>query len=315
MITKFKYLLYTALLVVIAMIGIQFTDAIATTMLAANNNQTVYQVQSWSGAKSKQAIIVTLKKVAKANHASLALVHSYQDDSKTSYTVYQIAGTNGLTAYGKSQKISFQTTTQALGDAITGSYYIEGSKTAKTNIINQLNQLGLTGIVLPSKMFSSLVANTLNETMVMIIIGLLSLVFVVSVFEKLSRAKDYAVIQLNGISGIRLQCYDMTRAIKSIISGGAAFVLIAFLGSWLRYSAIGVRLFSVFFLLMLGIMLIVLLFFNYLSYGALNFFDLAATLKDAKPTQGIVSIGYLLEFALVAMVLLNGTSLTQTLAR
>ena len=269
--------------------------------------------KEWNKKYNKKRFFIILQKFAHSKNISLVKLRINNFNGHQSKIVYSFGNDNKDYSLYKDKSVKKLSNKKLQLEDLYGVYCTNAQNKVLGDLLSLLhshqlrvraedNSLSFNYILL-------LFLTELSSTNVVIFLGVISILFIVMVLEKLYRFKAYGIIKINGLNNWQLFMNDLKREAPLLIA--ALGLIVIFIVAWGSYSftAKGWTTFLPYLLLVLLLLFLSFFFLNALSYLVLVLLKPYAAIKGEEHSGAFLLIGYLLKIVLLALIMLNAIAL------
>ena len=261
----------------------------------------------------KKSFFIILQKFAHSKNISLVKLRINNFNGHKSKIVYSFGNDNKDYSLYKDKSVKKLSNKKLQLEDLYGVYCTNAKNEALGDLLSLLHSHQLKVRTednsLSFNYILHLLLTELSSTNVVIFLGVISILFIVMVLEKLYRFKTYGIMKINGLNNWQLFMNDLKREAPLLVA--ALGLIVIFIVAWGSYSftAKGWTTFLPYLLLVLLLLFLSFFFLNALSYLVLVLLKPYAAIKGEEHSGAFLLIGYLLKIVLLALIMLNAIAL------
>ena len=269
--------------------------------------------KEWNKKHNKKRFFVILQKFAHSKNISLVKLRINNFNGHKSKIVYSFGNDNKDYSLYKDKSVKKLSNKKLQLEDLYGVYCTNAKNEALGDLLSLLHSHRLKARTednfLSFNYILHLLLTELSSTNVVIFLGVISILFIVMVLEKLYRFKAYGIMKINGLNNWQLFMNDLKREAPLLVA--ALGLIVIFIVAWGSYSftAKGWTTFLPYLLLVLLLLFLSFFFLNALSYLVLVLLKPYAAIKGEEHSGAFLLIGYLLKIVLLALIMLNAIAL------
>ena len=269
--------------------------------------------KEWNKKHNKKSFFIILQKFAHSKNISLVKLRINNFNGHQSKIVYSFGNDNKDYSLYKDKSVKKLSNKKLQLEDLYGVYCTNAKNKVLGDLLSLLHSYQLKVRTednsLSFNYILHLLLTELSSTNVVIFLGVISILFIVMVLEKLYRFKTYGIIKINGLNNWQLFMNDLKREAPLLIA--ALGLIVIFIVVWGSYSftAKGWTTFLPYLLLVLLLLFLSFFFLNALSYLVLVLLKPYAAIKGEEHSGAFLLIGYLLKIVLLALIMLNAIAL------
>ena len=269
--------------------------------------------KEWNKKYNKKRFFVILQKFAHSKNISLVKLRINNFNGHKSKIVYSFGNDNKDYSLYKDKSVKKLSNKKLQLEDLYGVYCTNAKNEALGDLLSLLHSHQLKVRTednsLSFNYILHLFLTELSSTNVVIFLGVISILFIVMVLEKLYRFKAYGIMKINGLNNWQLFMNDLKREAPLLVASlGLIVIFIVVWGSY-SFTAKGWTTFLPYLLLVLLILFLSFFFLNALSYLVLVLLKPYAAIKGEEHSGAFLLIGYLLKIVLLALIMLNAIAL------
>ena len=269
--------------------------------------------KEWNKKYNKKRFFIILQKFAHSKNISLVKLRINNFNGHKSKIVYSFGNDNKDYSLYKDKSVKKLSNKKLQLEDLYGVYCTNAKNEALGDLLSLLHSHQLKVRTednsLSFNYILHLLLTELSSTNVVIFLGVISILFIVMVLEKLYRFKAYGIMKINGLNNWQLFMNDLKREAPLLVA--ALGLIVIFIVAWGSYSftAKGWTTFLPYLLLVLLLLFLSFFFLNVLSYLVLVLLKPYAAIKGEEHSGAFLLIGYLLKIVLLALIMLNAIAL------
>ena len=269
--------------------------------------------KEWNKKYNKKRFFIILQKFAHSKNISLVKLRINNFNGHQSKIVYSFGNDNKDYSLYKDKSFKKLSNKKLQLEDLYGVYCTNAQNKVLGDLLSLLHSHQLRVRTednsLSFNYILHLFLTELSSTNVVIFLGVISILFIVMVLEKLYRFKTYGIMKINGLNNWQLFTNDLKREAPLLIA--ALGLIVIFIVAWGSYSftAKGWTTFLPYLLLVLLLLFLSFFFLNALSYLVLVLLKPYAAIKGEEHSGAFLLIGYLLKIVLLALIMLNAIAL------
>ena len=269
--------------------------------------------KEWNKKHNKKSFFIILQKFAHSKNISLVKLRINNFNGHQSKIVYSFGNDNKDYSLYKDKSVKKLSNKKLQLEDLYGVYCTNAQNKVLGDLLSLLHSHQLRVRTednsLSFNYILHLFLTELSSTNVVIFLGVISILFIVMVLEKLYRFKTYGIMKINGLNNWQLFTNDLKREAPLLIA--ALGLIVIFIVAWGSYSftAKGWTTFLPYLLLVLLLLFLSFFFLNALSYLVLVLLKPYAAIKGEEHSGAFLLIGYLLKIVLLALIMLNAIAL------
>ena len=269
--------------------------------------------KEWNKKHNKKSFFIILQKFAHSKNISLVKLRINNFNGHQSKIVYSFGNDNKDYSLYKDKSVKKLSNKKLQLEDLYGVYCTNAQNKVLGDLLSLLHSHQLKVRTednsLSFNYILHLFLTELSSTNVVIFLGVISILFIVMVLEKLYRFKAYGIMKINGLNNWQLFMNDLKRAAPLLVA--ALGLIVIFIVAWGSYSftAKGWTTFLPYMLLVLLLLFLSFFFLNALSYLVLVLLKPYAAIKGEEHSGAFLLIGYLLKIVLLALIMLNAIAL------
>ena len=269
--------------------------------------------KEWNKKHNKKSFFIILQKFAHSKNISLVKLRINNFNGHQSKIVYSFGNDNKDYSLYKDKSVKKLSNKKLQLEDLYGVYCTNAKNEALGDLLSLLHSHQLKVRTednsLSFNYILHLLLTELSSTNVVIFLGVISILFIVMVLEKLYRFKAYGIMKINGLNNWQLFMNDLKREAPLLVA--ALGLIVIFIVAWGSYSftAKGWTTFLPYMLLVLLLLFLSFFFLNALSYLVLVLLKPYAAIKGEEHSGAFLLIGYLLKIVLLALIMLNAIAL------
>ena len=269
--------------------------------------------KEWNKKYNKKKFFIILQKFAHSKNISLVKLRINNFNGHKSKIVYSFGNDNKDYSLYKDKSVKKLSNKKLQLEDLYGVYCTNAKNEALGDLLSLLHSRRLKARTednsLSFNYILHLLLTELSSINVVIFLGVISILFIVMVLEKLYRFKAYGIMKINGLNNWQLFMNDLKREAPLLVT--ALGLIVIFIVAWGSYSftAKGWTTFLPYLLLVLLILFLSFFFLNALSYLVLVLLKPYAAIKGEEHSGAFLLIGYLLKIVLLALIMLNAIAL------
>ena len=269
--------------------------------------------KEWNKKHNKKSFFIILQKFAHSKNISLVKLRINNFNGHQSKIVYSFGNDNKDYSLYKDKSFKKLSNKKLQLEDLYGVYCTNAQNKVLGDLLSLLHSHQLRVRTednsLSFNYILHLFLTELSSTNVVIFLGVISILFIVMVLEKLYRFKTYGIMKINGLNNWQLFTNDLKREAPLLIA--ALGLIVIFIVAWGSYSftAKGWTTFLPYLLLVLLLLFLSFFFLNALSYLVLVLLKPYAAIKGEEHSGAFLLIGYLLKIVLLALIMLNAIAL------
>ena len=269
--------------------------------------------KEWNKKHNKRSFFIILQKFAHSKNISLVKLRINNFNGHQSKIVYSFGNDNKDYSLYKDKSFKKLSNKKLQLEDLYGVYCTNAQNKVLGDLLSLLHSHQLRVRTednsLSFNYILHLFLTELSSTNVVIFLGVISILFIVMVLEKLYRFKTYGIMKINGLNNWQLFMNDLKREAPLLIA--ALGLIVIFIVAWGSYSftAKGWTTFLPYLLLVLLLLFLSFFFLNALSYLVLVLLKPYAAIKGEEHSGAFLLIGYLLKIVLLALIMLNAIAL------
>lgn len=269
--------------------------------------------KEWNKKYNKKRFFIILQKFAHSKNISLVKLRINNFNGHKSKIVYSFGNDNKDYSLYKDKSVKKLSNKKLQLEDLYGVYCTNAKNEALGDLLSLLHSRRLKAQTednsLSFNYILHLLLTELSSTNVVIFLGVISILFIVMVLEKLYRFKAYGIMKINGLNNWQLFMNDLKREAPLLVASlGLIVIFIVVWGSY-SFTAKGWTTFLPYLLLVLLILFLSFFFLNALSYLVLVLLKPYAAIKGEEHSGAFLLIGYLLKIVLLALIMLNAIAL------
>ena len=269
--------------------------------------------KEWNKKYNKKRFFIILQKFAHSKNISLVKLRINNFNGHKSKIVYSFGNDNKDYSLYKDKSVKKLSNKKLQLEDLYGVYCTNAKNEALGDLLSLLHSHQLKVRTednsLSFNYILHLLLTELSSTNVVIFLGVISILFIVMVLEKLYRFKAYGIMKINGLNNWQLFMNDLKREAPLLVASlGLIVIFIVVWGSY-SFTAKGWTTFLPYLLLVLLILFLSFFFLNALSYLVLVLLKPYAAIKGEEHSGAFLLIGYLLKIVLLALIMLNAIAL------
>ena len=269
--------------------------------------------KEWNKKYNKKRFFVILQKFAHSKNISLVKLRINNFNGHKSKIVYSFGNDNKDYSLYKDKSVKKLSNKKLQLEDLYGVYCTNAQNKVLGDLLSLLHSHRLKVRTednsLSFNYILHLLLTELSSTNVVIFLGVISILFIVMVLEKLYRFKAYGIMKINGLNNWQLFMNDLKREAPLLVASlGLIVIFIVVWGSY-SFTAKGWTTFLPYLLLVLLILFLSFFFLNALSYLVLVLLKPYAAIKGEEHSGAFLLIGYLLKIVLLALIMLNAIAL------
>ena len=269
--------------------------------------------KEWNKKYNKKSFFIILQKFAHSKNISLVKLRINNFNGHQSKIVYSFGNDNKDYSLYKDKSVKKLSNKKLQLEDLYGVYCTNAQNKVLGDLLSLFHSHQLRVRTehnsLSFNYILHLFLTELSSTNVVIFLGVISILFIVMVLEKLYRFKTYGIMKINGLNNWQLFMNDLKREAPLLVA--ALGLIVIFIVAWGSYSftAKGWTTFLPYLLLALLILFLSFFFLNALSYLVLVLLKPYAAIKGEEHSGAFLLIGYLLKIVLLALIMLNAIAL------
>ena len=269
--------------------------------------------KEWNKKYNKKKFFIILQKFAHSKNISLVKLRINNFNGHKSKIVYSFGNDNKDYSLYKDKSVKKLSNKKLQLEDLYGVYCTNAKNEALGDLLSLLHSRRLKARTednsLSFNYILHLLLTELSSINVVIFLGVISILFIVMVLEKLYRFKAYGIMKINGLNNWQLFMNDLKREAPLLVTSlGLIVIFIVVWGSY-SFTAKGWTTFLPYLLLVLLILFLSFFFLNALSYLVLVLLKPYAAIKGEEHSGAFLLIGYLLKIVLLALIMLNAIAL------
>ena len=269
--------------------------------------------KEWNKKYNKKKFFIILQKFAHSKNISLVKLRINNFNGHKSKIVYSFGNDNKDYSLYKDKSVKKLSNKKLQLEDLYGVYCTNAKNEALGDLLSLLHSRRLKARTednsLSFNYILHLLLTELSSINVVIFLGVISILFIVMVLEKLYRFKAYGIMKINGLNNWQLFMNDLKREAPLLVTTlGLIVIFIVVWGSY-SFTAKGWTTFLPYLLLVLLILFLSFFFLNTLSYLVLALLKPYAAIKGEEHSGAFLLIGYLLKIVLLALIMLNAIAL------
>lgn len=269
--------------------------------------------KEWNKKYNKKRFFIILQKFAHSKNISLVKLRINNFNGHKSKIVYSFGNDNKDYSLYKDKSVKKLSNKKLQLEDLYGVYCTNAKNETLGDLLSLLHSHRLKARTednsLSFNYILHLLLTELSSTNVVIFLGVISILFIVMVLEKLYRFKAYGIMKINGLNNWQLFMNDLKREAPLLVASlGLIVIFIVVWGSY-SFTAKGWTTFLPYLLLVLLILFLSFFFLNALSYLVLVLLKPYAAIKGEEHSGAFLLIGYLLKIVLLALIMLNAIAL------
>lgn len=269
--------------------------------------------KEWNKKHNKKSFFIILQKFAHSKNISLVKLRINNFNGHQSKIVYSFGNDNKDYSLYKDKSVKKLSNKKLQLEDLYGVYCTNAQNKVLGDLLSLFHSHQLRVRTehnsLSFNYILHLFLTELSSTNVVIFLGVISILFIVMVLEKLYRFKTYGIMKINGLNNWQLFMNDLKREAPLLVA--ALGLIVIFIVAWGSYSftAKGWTTFLPYLLLVLLLLFLSFFFLNALSYLVLVLLKPYAAIKGEEHSGAFLLIGYLLKIVLLALIMLNAIAL------
>ena len=269
--------------------------------------------KEWNKKYNKKRFFIILQKFAHSKNISLVKLRINNFNGHQSKIVYSFGNDNKDYSLYKDKSVKKLSNKKLQLEDLYGVYCTNAQNKVLGDLLSLFHSHQLRVRTehnsLSFNYILHLFLTELSSTNVVIFLGVISILFIVMVLEKLYRFKTYGIMKINGLNNWQLFMNDLKREAPLLVA--ALGLIVIFIVAWGSYSftAKGWTTFLPYLLLVLLLLFLSFFFLNALSYLVLVLLKPYAAIKGEEHSGAFLLIGYLLKIVLLALIMLNAIAL------
>lgn len=269
--------------------------------------------KEWNKKHNKKSFFIILQKFAHSKNIFLVKLRINNFNGHQSKIVYSFGNDNKDYSLYKDKSVKKLSNKKLQLEDLYGVYCTNAKNKVLGDLLSLLHSHQLRVRTehnsLSFNYILHLFLTELSSTNVVIFLGVISILFIVMVLEKLYRFKAYGIMKINGLNNWQLFMNDLKREAPLLVA--ALGLIVIFIVAWGSYSftAKGWTTFLPYMLLVLLLLFLSFFFLNALSYLVLVLLKPYAAIKGEEHSGAFLLIGYLLKIVLLALIMLNAIAL------
>ena len=269
--------------------------------------------KEWNKKYNKKSFFIILQKFAHSKNISLVKLRINNFNGHQSKIIYSFGNDNKDYSLYKDKSVKKLSNKKLQLEDLYGVYCTNAKNEALGDLLSLLHSYQLKVRTednsLSFNYILHLLLTELSSTNVVIFLGVISILFIVMVLEKLYRFKAYGIMKINGLNNWQLFMNDLKREAPLLVTTlGLIVIFIVVWGSY-SFTAKGWTTFLPYLLLVLLILFLSFFLLNALSYLVLALLKPYAAIKGEEHSRAFLLIGYLLKIVLLALIMLNAIAL------
>ncbi|TLQ50630.1 hypothetical protein FEZ34_08505 [Lacticaseibacillus casei] len=314
MLRVIKSLLFAMTTVVVALLFLETIKAYDNNTIP--NTTSAISVESWDGKRSKNSVFELLKK--KATEKDLVLIKARLNtiNEHQNKIVYDFNPKNKRQySIKKGMNVGLLNQRSLQLEDVNGMYYTDAKGKQLKTLATAFSDAGLPAHIYSPSLINASVADMVSANFLLVAIGIISMMFIIMLLEKIYRFKSYAIMEVNGMTKSRIIKHDWWAGLPVFVSSEAAAVIIIFAVGASSLTFLGLKLFALYILILLLILVSGFFVLDVLSYATLWLIDIYTSIKGSRQSRSFMIFGYMIKISLVILVSINGVSLYNNFLR
>lgn len=310
MISKIKNTLFAAIVVVLSWLLLSLVQDYD--LQSIPNLHQVVSITSWDKKKSKKEIYQLLAKDAKSAGIDLVKLRLLDQDGKNTKLVYNF-NSSSKTQYSwrKNSQVKRLSKSELMLEDVLGNYYTNATTAQFASLASDLSEAGLQVTVYKSSFKDELLNNTVYQDGLLVFSSLLGMLLIIMILDKSFRYKEYAILQVNGLSSGKIFRRDFAKEILPfILTVLLPLIFFSLLAARSLNGQGSLFYIKAIFLLLLALS-VTYWIFDFISYVSLTLIKPYAAIKGQFAGKGFLYLGYGLKIAIVLLLGVNLASLGQ----
>ncbi|WEV51785.1 hypothetical protein OZX69_03550 [Lactobacillus sp. ESL0731] len=276
-----------------------------------------YELNNTNKNGTKAVFFDRLTKFVKSKNISLKKLRVNSFNNQKSKVIYNFNKKQNDFSLYRNARVKQLTKKELYLEDVFGIYCTDarGDSLAALTSYLKAQDLGVQVIdnSLSVKTLLMVVLSNVSESLIVIFISVIGILFIIMLLEKIYRFKAYAAMKINGLSNWQIFKRDFNAQAKLL--GISLLLIIGAIVIWVLHELtyVGCLLFLRY---AVGIILIIYLGFfilDILSYSVLVLLEPYQAIKGSEKSRSFVVIGYLLKLILLALVVVNSVTLNNHL--
>lgn len=310
MISKIKNTLFAAIVVVLSWLLLSLVQDYD--LQSVPNLHQVVSITSWDKKKSKKEIYQLLVKDAESAGIDLVKLRLLDQDGKNTKLVYNFnSSSNTQYSWRKKSQVKRLSKSELMLEDVLGNYYTNATTAQFASLASDLSEAGLQVTVYKSSFKDELLNNTVYQDGLLVFSSLLGMLLIIMILDKSFRYKEYAILQVNGLSSGKIFRRDFAKEILPFILTILLPLIVFSLLATRSLNGQG----SLFYIKAICLLLLALSvtywIFDFISYVSLALIKPYAAIKGQFAGKGFLYLGYVLKIAIVLLLGVNLASLGQ----
>ena len=324
MLRKIKILLYTIITIVTAIFFAGFMREYDNNSIPNNStiiniyaskpiNKRIKDTKKWNKKHNKKAFFAILKKFTRNENVSLVKMRINNFNGHRTKIVYDFDGNSNDFSLYQNESIKKLTDKELMLEDMYGLYSTNAKGKSLKHLVSWLRKnqflIQVEDTSLTPKTLLMIFLENVTQFDLIVGMGIIGVLFIVMVLEKLYRFKAYAVMKINGLSNWQMFKHDLKNESALLEASFGIIILMTIIWSLKTFTASGWRFFLPYLSVLLLILFASFFLLNSISYVVLALMNPYLAIKGEESAHSFLLIGYVLKIAILALMIVNVATL------
>lgn len=278
-----------------------------------NINKTGKDTKKWNKKNNKKTFFVFLKKFARDEKISLVKMRINNFNGHRDKIVYDFGGNNNDFSLYQNESIKKLTDKELMLEDMYGLYSTNAKGKSLKHLVSWLKKnqflIQVEDTSLTPKTLLKIFLTNLTQFDLVVGIGIIGVLFIVMVLEKVYRFKAYAVMKINGLTNWQIFKHDLKN--ESVLLGLSLglIILITTIWNFKTFTVSGWQFFLPYIFALLLLLFVSFFLLNSISYAVLALMNPYLAIKGEENSRSFLIIGYALKIIILALMMVNAVTL------
>lgn len=276
-------------------------------------NKRIKDVKKWNKKHNKGAFFAELKKLARTEKVSLVKIRINSFNGHRDKIVYDFGGNNNDFSLYQNGSIKKLTNKECSLEDIYGLYCTSAKGESLKRLLSWLKKnkflTRVENTSLSPKTLLKIFLQNFTQFDLIVGMGIIGVLFIVMVLEKVYRFKAYAVMKINGLGNWQIFKHDFKNEAALLGFFFGLIILITIIWSLNTFTISGWRFFLPYVLALLLLLFASFFLLNSLSYAVLALMNPYLAIKGEENAHSFFIIGYALKILILALMMVNAVTL------